>query len=392
MPPPVAAPSAIYCHQIPSGRRHTLRAVFWNSCYDNLQTVLVCSQIWLKEKILVGNIARICIMKRDGLWIVVCIALCVFHGAVGNSAPSQREVLLLGDTYTAILLKVNGRMIKGPAPPGFRGQGLASLPSLSPDGTLVAWGLTLPYYAESGFKADQYTHPFAGRSVLGIYSVNEKLWRFYGDFCSNGVGSTAFAADGNRVAFFATNAVSGPNCVASSELNTSRLLTLNLQTGSITAVPGSERLMENAAIGWSPDGKYLVAQAGFWGSKEQIVIIELATGSRRVLAAGVDPSWSPSGEWIAYLTHQRDKCVLTHPDGTGTHVVAFSRRGFNQGAVWSSDSERLLFNEGFFHEKNDVLEYFLSSDKVLRKMPHSMFAFGWQLSSPSSSERHSREP
>jgi Tol biopolymer transport system component len=325
---------------------------------------------------------------RKSLWSVFFL-LC---GAVAYAPCEQREVLLFGNTYDAVLLKIDGRTVEVPPPPGFIGQGLASLPSLSPDGNLIAWGLTLPYSVASGSEKEGHPRPFSGKSVLGVYSANEKSWSFYGGFCSNGIGSTAFAADGKRIAFFATKAPSGPNCVASPDLNAFQLHTLNLGSGLITTVPGTERLMENAAISWSPDGKFLVAQSGFWGSLDRIVVIELATGNRKILADGIDPLWSPSGEWIAYLTDRRDKCVLTHLDGTGTHVVASSRHGFNQGAVWSPDSERLLLNEGFFYEKNDVLELSLSSNKILRKMPHSMFAFGWHMTSPSSSEGPHRQP
>lgn len=321
---------------------------------------------------------------RKSFWI----AFLFLGGAVRYAPCEQKEVLLFGNTYTAVRLKIDGRVVDVPPPSGFRGQGLASLPSLSPDGELIAWGLTLP---DSDSDTAERPNLFEGRSVLGTYSESEKLWRFYGNFCWNGIGSTAFAQDGNRIAFFATKARSGPHCFTSPDFHEFQIFILDLQTGSIMAVSGTERLMENAAISWSPDGKYLAAQSGFWGSLDQIVVIEVGTGSRRILAEGIDPSWSPSGEWIAYLTDGRDKCVVTHPDGTGMHIVAISRRGFNQGAIWSPDSERLLLNEGFFSDKNDVLELSLSANKVLRKMPHSMFAFGWHTTSHPSPEGLHRE-
>ena len=83
---------------------------------------------------------------RKSLWIVFCL-LCV---AVWTAHCEQREVLLFGNTYTAVLLKIDGRLVDVPSPTGFRGQGLASLPSLSPDGKLIAWGIALPDSGASG--------------------------------------------------------------------------------------------------------------------------------------------------------------------------------------------------------------------------------------------------
>lgn len=317
-------------------------------------------------------------MVKNRLRMTHYLALGVICGAASYALGEQREVLLFGNTYDAVMLKVDGRSVDVSAPPGFRGQGLASLPSLSPDGNLIAWGLTLPYSVGPSSGTEEHQKTFAGKSVLGVYSANEKSWRFYGDFCSNGVGSTAFSADGKRIAFLATKALGGPNCVASPELNSFQLHILDLQSGSDAIVPDTEDLMENAAISWSPDVKYVVGQVGSWVQEShQLVVIELATGIRRILANGIDPSWSPSGEWIAYVTERRDKCVLIHADGTSAHTVWSSHSGFSEGAVWSPDSESLLLNEGFFYDKNDVLEVALPSDKGVRKIPRSMYVFGW---------------
>jgi hypothetical protein len=47
---------------------------------------------------------------------------------------------------------------------------------------------------------------------MGVYSLRDKAWKFYGDFCS--VGSAAFSPDGKRVAFEAETTTSNQSCLA----------------------------------------------------------------------------------------------------------------------------------------------------------------------------------
>jgi hypothetical protein len=160
--------------------------------------------------------------------------------------------LLFGNTYGALLLKVDGRVEEVSTPSGFIGQGFASLPSLSSDGKLIAWGLALPDGSKSDATQPKMKAPIR-KSVLGVYSVKDKSWKFYGDFCVNGVGSTTFSADGKRIAFFASESSNNANCQSFSF----GLHILDLQSRSITVVPNTSRFMANARLTWSPDGRYL---------------------------------------------------------------------------------------------------------------------------------------
>jgi Tol biopolymer transport system component len=209
---------------------------------------------------------------------------------------------------------------------------------------------------------------------MGVYSLREMAWKFYGDFCS--VGSAAFSPDGRRVAFMGKARSGNPDCgyVYDSDL----LQILDLETGGITPVPETGATMDNAQLSWAPDSKRLAM-----GLKNQIVLIEIWSWAQKAIAEGSDPSWSPKGTWIAYFVHDRQTCMIIHPDGTGAQSALDLRRRsggwlFYAGIVWSPDEEKLLLNE----EVIDGVDYHITmldvaTGKVTRESNKGEAVFGW---------------
>jgi hypothetical protein len=255
---------------------------------------------------------------------------------------------------------------------GFWGQ-MGTVPALAPGTDRVAWSLGLHDASE----------PTRLRSVFGVYSLLDKTWTTYGDFCGGSIGSQVFSSDGSKIAFAAQSRLSSghSDCIHSPLA----LRILDIATGKLTLLPYNGRIFESARLGWSPDGKYLVGQIGAWVDPfKQIVVIDVESGSSRIIAEGMNPSWSPKGDWIAYEDDKGLKCMLIHPDGTGAKAVLdlekrfHGYRTFLQGAVWSPDGEKLLFNEQKGDSDGiDVTMLDLASGKVTTKCRNGPAVLGW---------------
>jgi Tol biopolymer transport system component len=215
-----------------------------------------------------------------------------------------------------------------------------------------------------------------------VYSLLDKTWKTYGDFCwGSGIGSKVFSPDGTKIAFTSQAASSSENRLC--DFNPSVLQILDIATGKLTPVPYSGYVIENARLSWSPDGKYLAGE--FWRSQStsQIVVIDLESGSGKVIADGTDPSWSPDGDWIAYGDQMKQKCILIHPDGSGAKLVRdlSKRRGgvwlSAGGALWSPDEKKLLFDDVQVDSLGDVTILDLPSGKETKLPRRSRFVWGW---------------
>jgi Tol biopolymer transport system component len=205
----------------------------------------------------------------------------------------------------------------------------------------------------------------------------------YGDFCGGDIGSQVFSSDGSKIAFAARSRFSSSHsdCIDSPFV----LQVLDIATGKLTPLPYSGRIYESARLSWSPDGRYLAGQIGTWADRiKEIVVIDVGSGSARIIAEGMNPSWSPKGDWVAYEDDMGLKCILIHPDGTGAKVVLdlekrfHGYRTFSQGAVWSPDGEKLLLNEQKGDSGGmDVTMLDLASGKVTTKCRNGSAVLGW---------------
>jgi dipeptidyl aminopeptidase/acylaminoacyl peptidase len=297
------------------------------------------------------------------------------------------STLLFGSPDNEVALAVGKQKFDVHNPPGFIGQGTSPLPALSPKADKVAWGVALPdVTGDENCRNSLVVCPMADtpkrKSVMALYSIRNKSWKLYGDFCPGGVGSATFSADGTKVAFSAKSRSGNPDC----DSNPDKLQILDLATGKLTPITYSDEVMHNARLSWSPDGKYLVGQLGAWVElNKRIVVIDVLSGIGRIIAEGTNPSWSPKGDWIAYTDSSGEKCVLIHPDGTGSKMVrnlskgSFSYKIFFYGVVWSPDGNKLLFNEayGALESSLDVAMLDLATGKVTIRSKHGPAVFGW---------------
>jgi hypothetical protein len=308
----------------------------------------------------------------------------VFWGQDEHLITEPNSALLFAWDYGDLLVSTPAGSIDVPGPAGPVGGGYFVIPAIAPRGDLIAVGLTLPDHSDRT-KCDPSVVACAlpgttqNMSVMGVYSLRDKEWKTYGDFCQMGAGSAAFSPDGTKIAFEATMRSASQNCSFGYEKKS--LLILDLASGWFTQVPNTASVIPNAKISWSSDGRYLAVEFGSRGPNS-IVLIEMGSWTQKMIAVGGDPSWSPKGDWIAYETGAGAACKIMHPDGTSAKMVldAFRRFGawaVESGAVWSPDEGTILLNEREEGGRINVVSVDLDTGKVKKIAKRTPRVFGW---------------
>lgn len=304
---------------------------------------------------------------------------CASYGQFKGTITLPNSVLLFGETVPGLLyeellvVSATSAVVVQP-PAGFRGSYDPIPPALAPTADRVAWGLA----SHDASRKEKL------KSVLGVYSLLDKSWKTYGDFCANGIGWVVFSPDGRKVAFASRSGLTSADSYCFN--NPIVLQILDLATGKVTSIPYPGTLFQSARLTWSPDGKYLAGQVGAWVSpSNQIVVIDAGSGTGKVISEGTNPSWSPKGNWIAYEDKKLQKVMLIHPDGSGAKVVRKDTgRGFfghwiiPYGTEWSPDGAKLLFNETEVDgSRSQVNILDLPSGKLTEMSPNSRLVLGW---------------
>lgn len=284
---------------------------------------------------------------------------------------SQPDSVLLFGTYADLRVVTRDRAlaIKPPVDLGYN-DAYFVFPGLAPRGDLIAWGFAV--------DSQKDRSPYSGRFALGVYSIEEQKWKTYGDF--DDIGTPAFSPDGSKIAFVALEPVKGKHLLIF-DVATEKMTVANVNAkGS----PEKGGIPEKAMLGWSPDGKRLVVE--FYRSKKPslIAVIDPSTAEVKPIGEGRDPAWSPTGEWIAYYDDSGERCMLVHPDGTGTkiarkvHGTFFTFRRYGYAVVWSPDGKKLLLNESRGeYGAIDVVLLDLETGRSTTKTKNGLAAFGW---------------
>jgi Tol biopolymer transport system component len=113
--------------------------------------------------------------------------------------------------------------------------------------------------------------------------------------------------------------------------------------------------------------------------------MEVDTGKTWKIADGWRPSWSPSGEWIAYFDPAETSCIRIRPEGSGASTVTTAHRdllgwpgNFILTPVWSPDSQKLLLNATRNVEgPSDILLFDFAKQKLKKVKSRGVTVLGW---------------
>lgn len=272
-----------------------------------------------------------------------------------SSAPGAAEVggKIVYAKGGAIWVYTNGRETRLTRGPEDAADKRDRMPSLSPDGTEVA------YIREDEGFSDLYKlsinnpdepealtdyRPDAETGALdptgrGLGYAEQALWALY----------PAWSPDGTELAWTHDRGIEYPGLFRI-DADGDNPVRLSMLDHSMQAI---ER------VSWSPDGTQIAA-ANYVGTEPyntgQIWVLNLETGRwldyTRVKDGAYDPAWSPDGEWIAFVQREGTSTNIyvmrADPDdweGEGTEPILYklTTDGASRSPAWSPDGTQLAY-------------------------------------------------
>lgn len=207
------------------------------------------------------------------------------------------------------------------------------------------------------------------RVAVATFSISDSKWSEYAE--SDYVDAVSISPDASRLAFL----------IHDPDSTSIHLHIVDTETRKTMVLPSVD---PQGSLSWDHDGRRLVYQSGS-GPDAAIDVVDITSGKTSKIAKGGNPSWAPSGEWIAYINRGENQCILTQPDGTGSRVLVTLRQGrfqipgwLNLPPVWSPDSSKLLLDvvqpEG---RPPDIVMFDVMTQRRLKSLRSSVPVLGW---------------
>lgn len=326
--------------------------------------------------------ARVALMLGACVQLVLALSLLCFTTSVeakkDNLPRLPGATLLVGYPSDTLIVTTGDSTLKLQTEGGDR----YVTPSMSADGHLIA----------SAHVTDNASPVPRVRPLLAVsvYSIIDKRWKDYANLEILG-GTVAISPDGSRLACFTRSTDEVP----------SRLQFLDLKTRMVSIGPESTKNASHTT--WSPDGRRVAFDTELARSADgkaipplrAIYVLDVENGTASKLADGTSPSWSPSGEWIAFYDYSpgRDdvkkgwyaananRVSIVRPDGKDykTLVTFHGDESLNVQSVWSPDSKSILLNRARDGEKATMDIYLLdiATLKLTRKFKNTPPVYAW---------------
>ena len=196
--------------------------------------------------------------------------------------------------------------------------GEESFPSISPDGQFVVYSRKTRGYWNI------YRQRLGGQTAFNLTD----------DMTADAI-QPSFSPDGKRIAFRSERDGGGIFIMGATGESLQRVTDFGFDPA------------------WSPDGTRLVVSTLRFlnpylaerGPGVQLQIVDVATGETHVAIEGraLQPSWSPSGDRIAFWGIERDIWTIPADGGSMVRVTDDRQRWRNWNPVWSPDGRYLYF-------------------------------------------------